>query len=458
MTQLLECIVGLGWGDEGKGKIVDEQAVRARSMFPERRAVVVRFQGGPNAGHSLYTRRDGKLQKFVVHAAPSGLASNSDIAIGPSVAFDPEKFLEEIHAARNNLEYNGRILISGRTGILFSYYRELDSWNESKEGSIGTTKSGIGPFYQDTARRVTRITFHDYVSPSFSDRLLEVLYSKEDELRKKEIVTGSLTDYLNQLVAFHEPLRRELKDYEVVLEDVLREAYLNEGRHIIIEGAQGTMLDVDMGSIPEVTSSHLLAPYAFGSLGLPRRAFKVYGVEKVYPTRVGNGILPTLATDSFQDIAELAGEVGATTGRKRRVGYPDWVLSRRAVQLNDCDGIFLTRADVVQDRELRVGVAYRYKDGESGIVVPTDLADIEEPIYHSETYQWHLWDNQVGLANPLEVDGALRGVRMEYVGGRKQLPDGLLRFIEDHERATGCLVVGVSIGPARGETVMLDKK
>ena len=187
MTQILEVIVGLEWGDEGKGKIVDARAAYAMSHYPSKRTVIVRFQGGPNAGHSIYVRRDdSSLQKFVMHAAPSGLTSNTDVAIGPQVAFDPERFIEELNSARSLFNYHGRVLISERTGMLLDYHRKLDAWREQGEQGIGTTKSGIGPFYEDNARRTTRITFHDYISNKLMKRLYEVLKSKQEELIKKE--------------------------------------------------------------------------------------------------------------------------------------------------------------------------------------------------------------------------------------------------------------------------------
>ena len=240
----------------------------------------------------------------------------------------------------------------------------------------------------------------------------------------------------------------------LIVEDVGEVVSQEKYKRILGEGAQGTMLDVDMGSLPEVTSSHLLAPHAFASLGLPRRAFKIYGVEKIYPTRVGNGILPTLADTDFQNVSQTAGEFGATTGRRRRVGYPDWVIIKRSVLLNDCDGIYITRADNVQDHELNVCIGYIMHDGKSIQEVPEDLNVIKEPVYSGNKYKWHLWEGPKDVSDPIAVDRELRPKRLFYVAGRfNSLPDDLKRFINDHEKFVGCDVVGVSIGPGRDETV-----
>ncbi|MEK6839753.1 MAG: adenylosuccinate synthetase [Nanoarchaeota archaeon] len=462
MKQILEAIVGLEWGDEGKGKIVDERAAYAQSISPSKRTVVVRFQGGANAGHSLYVRdAQHALQKFVVHAAPSGLTTNSDIAIGPHVAFDPECFVNEVMQASKLFNYKGRIMISERVGILMEYHKLLDAWNETGTNAIGTTKSGIGPFYRDNAHRITRITAADYISKDFPSKLQAVLDAKKHELLMADI-TKNVTDYAEHLLSIHDPIRQQLASSIERLEYRLQD-YVEQGNHIIIEGAQGTMLDVDMGSLPEVTSSHLLMPYAFPSLGLSRRDFKVYGVEKVYPTRVGNGALPTLATDSFANVSQDAGEVGATTGRRRRVGYPDWALIKRAVRLNDCDGIYITRVDCVQDRDMKACVGYRV--GEEVIdEMPLDLSRLE-PVYLNQAFRWHLWEGPKDLSDPLKVDQQLRKSRDMYVqGSRDDLPEGLQQYLFRHEAYINeclrnpCPIVGISIGPGRDETVMLMKE
>lgn len=455
------CVVGLQWGDEGKAKILDDIVQEAKNES-DKRVWVVRYQGGANAGHTICAKDlDGNLTKFVTHAAPSGLTSNSDIAIGPNVAFDPEKFLNEVNEARKVFGYNAEIHISERVGISFDYHKKLDAWHESNgECRIGTTQSGIGPFYADNAMRTSRITFADYTGDNFHDKLRQVLKAKSLELRTANIITER---YVDDLIAIHDPIRKELKPYNCRLEYRLNDALRNK-ESIILEGAQGTMLDVDLGTIPDVTSSHLLATEGLASLGLPRSAFKIFGVEKIYPTRVGEGSMPTLALDDFGvEVQKNAGEAGATTGRKRRVGYPDWVVLKYTSMLNDVDGIFITRADCVQGYSLKVCVSYidnyRRKGNHSLIKeVPLKLENVL-PVYIGKSYKYNLWEGDKDLSDPIKVDKALADKRRAYVeGGFKELPIGLTTFIKDQNEYVGKPVSGVSIGPSRGETVMMKSR
>ena len=445
--QILDAYIGLQWGDEGKGKIVDEAASEARALCDGQRTVVVRAQGGPNAGHTTYVpNRSGETVKSVNHSAPSGMTSNADVAIGPHVAFSPAHFVKEMQDARELFGYNGRIMISERVGVLFEFHRLLDKFREGDAAtSVGTTQNGIGPFYEDVARRTTRITFADYISPRFPDRLREVMEMKRRELEPAFEKAGtSFDDCLASILAVHEPLRGELAPFSERLEYRLRD-YLENGDHIIVEGAQGSGLDVDMGTLPDVTSSHLLAPHMFPSLGLPRRAFQIIGVEKIYPTRVGKGEMPTLDTGYFgTTVQREAVEIGATTGRLRRVGYPDWVFVKRSVMINDCDGIVLTRADDVQGHDLKVCIGYNTSSGPTQ-EVPLHLRGVT-PIYDERRFNWRLW-------NVLDEDGK-RYERARYVAlGKSSLPNKLLDFIERHHDYAGVPVVGVSVGPHRGDTV-----
>lgn len=456
MTQVLESYVGLQWGDEGKGKIVDERVAYAQSLEDDKRVVVVRYQGGANAGHSVYVRApSGELKKFVTHAAPSGLTSNADIAIGPHVAFNPLAFMREIEEAQRVFRYSGRILISERVGVLMDYHQKIDAWREGQQNGqgVGSTKQGIGPFYEDNARRTTRITFDEYVSGAFPHKLKSVLELKKRELEEVGVWSDNYCDWL---VTEHEQTRKVLRPFAERLEYRLEE-YLEGGDHILIEGAQGTGLDVDMGTIPDQTASHLLAPHAFPTLGLPRSVFTIYGVEKIYPTRVGKGHFPTLADDDFGTrVVENAGEFGATTGRKRRAGYPDWVFVYRAARINDCDGIYIMRADNVQDQEIKVCTAYQFPDGSLSTEVPLSLEGVQ-PIYSKRRYRWHLFDGPSDLSKPETVDEQLKLLRKKYVeAGFCSLPRDLQQFVHDHNSFVGVPIVGISIGPSRGETVMIQ--
>ncbi|MEK6915523.1 MAG: adenylosuccinate synthetase [Nanoarchaeota archaeon] len=451
MAQVLEVFIGLQFGDEGKGKIVDERVTSAKMVDPSKKVLVVRYHGGANAGHTVLVRNsNGKLVKFVTHSAPTGLTSNSDIAIGPDVAFNPITFAEELDSAVKLFGYNGRVLISNRVGILFEFHKLLDSHSENNDSlNVGSTKQGIGPFYQDNTKRTTRITFQEYISEGFVNRLNEVLNLKRKELENAGIWNEKLFE---KILEEHKYARERLRSFGANLEYALRKDYFDAGHHIIIEGAQGTGLDVNMGDLPNVTSSHLLAPFAFPNLGLPRSKFKIYGIEKIYPTRVGNGHLPSLATDEFAEIGENAGEVGATTGRKRRVGYPDWVFVKRSVIINDCDGIIITRADNVQNNDIKV--CKNYECGGNLTEEISSSLNGNNAIYDDVRYNWHLWDGPKDLSNPLLVDETLRNMRADYVKkGFDSLPDGLKKFIRDHDEFIKCKTIGVSIGPSRGETV-----
>jgi adenylosuccinate synthase len=349
--------------------------------------------------------------------------------------------------------------------MLLDYHRRLDAWKETNAKNIGTTKSGIGPFYKDNADRLTRITFLDYISEHFEEKLREVLEFKKNDLITAGIISRieDIDEYMDEILSTHDPIRKELKKYASRLEYRLND-YLDNGDHIIIEGAQGSTLDVDMGTLPDVTCSHLLAPHAFPGLGLPRKRFKIYGVEKAYPTRVGNGILPTLDEGDFgTTIVKNGGEFGATTGRQRRVGYPDWVLIRRSVMLNDCDGIFLTRTDVMQNHEIKACVAYNIKEDEKSdetktvAEVPLDFSSIKSVEYKKETYKWSLWKGNEDLSDPIKMDAVLKEERQKYIdGGFESLPDGLKDYIKAHDEFVGCPIVSVSLGPGREE--MAERK
>lgn len=447
--QVLDAYIGLQWGDEGKGKVVDEVAAKAIDLGDGRgqRTIVVRAQGGPNSGHTIKTKDSEKKDVTTIqHSAPSGLPSGADVAIGPHTAFSPTHFAQELRDAERLFGYAGRVMISERAGVLFEYHSLLDKLREGDDStSVGSTKNGIGPFYEDNSRRTTRVTVRDYISADFPDRLRRVMEMKRRELEPAfEFAGTSFDDCLARIVATHDPLRNELAQFVERLEYRLQD-YLRNGDNIIIEGAQGSGLDVDMGTIPDTTSSHLLAPSFFPSLGLPRRAFRIIGVEKIYPTRVGKGEMPTLDKGYFGTTVQRdAREVGATTGRPRRVGWPDWVLVKYSAMVNDCDGIVLTRADDVQGHGLKVCVAYRHPDGSVNDEFPLDLKGVV-PVYDERTFNWSLWGK-------IE-DDEIRDARKHYVSDGGDLPSSLLGFIARHDEYVRCPTVGVSIGGNRGETV-----
>jgi len=458
--QVLEAFVGLQWGDEGKGKIIGGRIEHINSLNDNKRTVVIRYQGADNAGHSSFVRDStGNLIKFVTHAAPSGLPYNKDVAIAAHVALNPISFINEVNEARKLFNFNARILISERTSMIFDYHRKLDAWRENSNDSgnkVGSTKRGVGPVYEDRARRTTSINFEDYISNEFPDILRKVINRKKPELELAGIIIGR-NNYFEELLDIHEPIRKELAQYTERLEYRLRD-YLNNGDHILIEGAQGTGLDVDQGTIPYTTSSHLLSHSAFAATGLPRRKFKVYGVEKLYPTRVGSGIMPTFDFGDFgTKVGKNAGEIGASTGRKRDVGYPDLVFLKHSAMINDCDGIITTRVDNVQDMEIKVCTGYDYK-GNLTDEVPLDLRNVK-PVYDKKRFIWHLWEGPGDLSDPLKVDAALRQHRQKYVKeGFYSLPSNCKDYFAFKDNFVGVPTVGISIGPESGEIINLIDK
>ena len=302
------------------------------------------------------------------------------------------------------------------------------------------------------------MTFDDFIH-RFPQKIKEVLALKERELQEAGVWTSH---YGEEIIALYEDARKELGKYGERLEYRLRQDYLAKGRAIVVEGANGTLLDVDMGTIPFTTSSHVLAPQLLASLGLSRKHFTIIGVEKIYPTRVGKGPMPTFDAEFDGLVVPNAGEIGASTGRRRRAGYPDWVLTKYSAYINDCDGIILTRADVVQDTQLqnvplKVCTAYKLPDGKVVDEVPCSLEGVQ-PVYASKSYSYRLWDGLCDLSRPEEVHEALKPLRAAFGrGGREGLPKDLQSLILARDEYVGCPTVAVSIGPARGEMVYTAK-
>ncbi|MBG0755689.1 adenylosuccinate synthase [Vibrio cidicii] len=419
-------VLGTQWGDEGKGKIVD--------LLTEDAKYVVRYQGGHNAGHTLVI--DG--EKTVLHLIPSGiLRNNVKCVIGNGVVLSPEALIKEMKPLEERgIPVRERLFISEACPLILQYHVALDQAREIARGkkAIGTTGRGIGPAYEDkVARRGLRVgDLFDMVS--FAEKLKEVMEYHNFQLvnfYKAEPV--SYDEVLEQAKGYAELLTSMVIDVTDELD-----AARKRGDKIMFEGAQGTLLDIDHGTYPYVTSSNTTAGgVAAGSGFGPRYLGYILGIAKAYCTRVGAGPFPT---ELFDDVGEHLGvkghEFGATTGRKRRCGWFDAVAMRRAIQINSVSGFCLTKLDVLDGlKELKICTAYQMEDGSILEVSPMAAEAFEKatPIY--ETMPG--WSENTFGAKSLE-----------------DLPKAAIDYIKRIEELTGVSVDIISTGPDRNETII----
>ena len=394
-------VIGMEWGDEGKGKIID--------FLAENADIIARFNGGNNAGHTI--EADGK--KIVLHLIPSGVMRKGKLNVaGSGLVIDPKILVGEIkNLEKNNIKISPEnLLISHNAHIILPYHIEEDK----KTGSgIGTTARGIGPAYADKAERIG-IKFYELI---------------DDSLFKKRF--GS------------EPFFEEYKNYANALKPyacdsslILNEA-IDKGKKIIFEGAQGTLLDIDHGTYPFVTSSSTIAGGVCTGLGIsPKKVQGVLGVCKAYKTRVGNGPFPTEITGSMGEKIQKTGkEFGATTGRQRRVGWFDSIIGKYSVMINGIDSIALTKLDVLTTIEkIKICVAYRHK----GSIIKNFTTNIKflmacEPVYE-ELDGW--WDD------------------ITKINSYDRLPNNAKRYLRRIEELLGVPISIVSVGPKREQTIV----
>ena len=368
-------VVGAQWGDEGKGKIVD--------LLTETADVVVRYQGGHNAGHTVVVGD----QVFILHLIPSGiLRPGKSCVIGNGVVVDPSALLHEIRDLEaRGITVQDRLFLSGRAHLILPYHRVIEKASETRKGArrIGTTGRGIGPTYADKMSRVG-LRVDDLFEPkAFRDRLAQNVEDIKaiSAMKRLPAVRGlDLDAVCDEHLAYAERLRPYVTDTSRLVNQVL-----DEGRHVLFEGAQGTLLDVDHGTYPFVTSSSTVAGGACTGAGVgPTRIDRVLGVVKAYTTRVGSGPFPTELTDEQGAMLQRRGqEYGATTGRKRRCGWFDAVAVRFAVRVNGLSGLAVTKLDVLDDcPAIKICVGYRV-DGTVRDEWPGDLRTLEAcaPVY-----------------------------------------------------------------------------
>ncbi|HHY09934.1 MAG TPA: adenylosuccinate synthase [Firmicutes bacterium] len=418
-------LVGTQWGDEGKGKITDVLAAQAD--------VVARFQGGNNAGHTVVV---GDLE-YRLHLIPSGILSKGTTClIGSGVVVDPAVLAEEIRYLNEGGIQTSNLYISDRAHVIMPYHRVLDLLEEeARPAKIGTTGRGIGPAYVDKYMRLgIRLgDLKDEKSLScaldralpFNNRLLEKVYGREP---------FSKAELLEEYLGYGREIAPLLTDGSLLIHRALE-----NGKNILLEGAQGTHLDVDHGTYPYVTSSNPTAGGAAVGVGLgPNRIDRVVGVVKAYTTRVGGGPFPTELKDATGDlIRERGKEFGTTTGRPRRCGWFDAVMLRHSVRVNGLTDLALTLLDVLDVlEEIKVCVAYDYK-GERLEHFPADLNVLKEctPIY--ETLPG--WQTDLSALTD-----------------KKELPQKALDYISFVEEQMGCTASIISVGPRRDQTMILD--
>ena len=415
-------IVGAQWGDEGKGKITD--------LLAERADLVVRYQGGNNAGHTVVVGNEN----FKFHLLPSGVVQNKEVRIASGVVIDPRVLVQEL----DTLEKRGitpRLRIDPRAHVILPVHNALDEAREAAagEGKLGTTGRGIGPCYEDRASRAG-IRFEDLVDEArFRRKVIPLLEAKAQLLGKVYQRKGpAQEDIVKEYVDLGRRLAGTLGD---VSEEV-HSALQTDGRVVLFEGAQGTLLDLAFGTYPYVTSSHPLSGSVFVNVGLPPSPLEVIGVSKAYTTRVGSGPFPTELDGKVADrIREVGKEYGTTTGRPRRCGWLDLVMLKYAHRLNGFSQLALTKLDVLSGfKKLRIATSYRYDGVEIGWPYDIEVLSKVEPVYE-------------------ELDGFTLGRTDSY----EDLPEEAQEYIAFIERTLEVPVTIVSVGPARQQTLFKSK-
>lgn len=343
-------IIGAQWGDEGKGKIVD--------FLTERSDFVVRFQGGCNAGHTVVVNNE----KYILHQIPSGiLHKGKKCLIGNGVVLDPKGLLNEIETLQNKgIEIDNNLFIAKHCHLIMPYHIAIEEQSEKKK-KIGTTKRGIGPSYTDKISR-NGIRMIDLFYPEIFMSKIKANLEIINFLLKHLYATDILDEnrIYDQYMSYAEKLKKYVADVDIIINKAI-----DEGKNILFEGAQGTLLDIDHGTYPYVTSSNTIAGGACTGVGVsPRKIDRILGIVKAYTTRVGEGPFPTEIKDSIGDeMRQRGGEYGATTGRPRRCGWLDLVGLKHSVRVNGFTGIAITKLDILDGIEkLKICIGYKYED------------------------------------------------------------------------------------------------
>ncbi|HNR44944.1 MAG TPA: adenylosuccinate synthase [Methanofastidiosum sp.] len=421
---MLLAIIGSQWGDEGKGKVTD--------IYAENSDIVVRFQGGNNAGHTIVV--GDKTYKF--HLMPSGAVHKKSLVLGNGVVVDPKVLIEEIEKLKKD-GFNPDISISDRANIIMPYHRILDGIEEKMKGALaaGTTRKGIGPCYSDKISRFG-IRFSDLLDLEvFRDKLNLIVPIKQKIFDAfDEDVNLNIESIFNEYVSYRAYLKDYIKDTSVFLNN----AY-DQGKNILMEGAQGTHLDIDHGIYPFTTSSNTNAGGICTGSGIsPKKIDRIVGITKAYTSRVGEGPFPTELLDKEGEyLREKGKEFGTTTGRPRRCGWLDLVLVKYSCLLNNFSGLAITKIDVLTEmKKLKICYAYDYK-GKIIHDFPSNMKILSEckPLY-AEFEGWEEFD-------------------WKNIKDAKSLPTQLqayTRYIEEQTKTPICMI---SYGPKRDETLII---
>ena len=416
----VDVILGLQWGDEGKGKVVD--------VLTPHYQVVARFQGGPNAGHTL----EFNGEKYVLRSIPSGIFQGDKVnVIGNGVVLDPILFKEEAEAlARSGHDLTERLYISKKAHLILPTHRVLDAAFEAAKGSskIGTTGKGIGPTYTDKiSRNGVRVgdIFLDF------KKIYEVAKARHENILESLGYNYDIDELERQWFEGIE----YLKKFRIIDSEHEINRFLAEDKAILAEGAQGTLLDLDFGSYPFVTSSNTICAGACTGLGIgPNRIGEVYGIFKAYCTRVGSGPFPTeLFDETGEALCRLGHEFGAVTGRKRRCGWLDMVALKYAIMVDGVTKLIMMKADVMNDFDtIKVAEAYEI-DGRRVTEFPYDIQDDVKPVYR----EFKGWKTD-----------------LKQVRRYEDFPAEFKTYVEYIERETGVPVAIISVGPDRDETIV----
>lgn len=418
-------VVGLQYGDEGKGKITD--VLSAKSDY------VVRFQGGDNAGHTVYAGEE----KFVLHLLPSGvLQCKGKCIIANGVVVNPKAFLKEIGQIEEKGMRTDHVFISRRAHVIMPYHILLDTYREEEEGGtqIGTTKKGIGPCYEDKIARVG-IRMVDLLNPEVLAEKIKKNLKTKNSLFEKYFEKPKLDfdEIYNEFLALGETLKDRIVDTEVELNEAI-----HDGKNILFEGAQAAMLDIDFGTYPYVTSSSPTTGGVCSGAGVPPTSLQnLIGVAKAYTTRVGNGPFPTELNDEIgEEMRKVGHEFGATTGRPRRCGWLDLVSLKHATMINGINNLVITKLDVLSGMPtLKIATKYKTEDGKIIDYFTSSTTKLYnyEPMYE----ELEGWTEDITHARTYD-----------------ELPANAKKYIEFIEKHLGINVYLVSVGPERTQNII----
>ncbi|RCK71612.1 MAG: Adenylosuccinate synthetase [Ignavibacteriae bacterium] len=418
-------ILGAQWGDEGKGKIVD--------LLSDNIDITARYQGGANAGHTIIYENN----QYVLHLIPSGIFNNNVICvIGNGVVFDPEAFLKELQMLKNlNIDFKNRILISHNAHLIMPYHKILDRIKENKIDKIGTTGMGIGPAYVDKASRIGIKTL-DLLDKKILKEKIKKNLQYYNDLFQKIYNTKPVNE--NEMISQYEMYASQIEDFITDTSLYLNNA-IKSGKRIIAEGAQGTLLDIDHGTYPFVTSSNPTAGGVCIGLGIPPTSItSILGVVKAYCTRVGEGPFPTeLNNELGEKIRRIGAEYGATTGRPRRCGWFDAFALKYSIMINGIQKLAVTKLDVLNDfDEIFICTSYEY-EGKAIKTFPTDILSLGAitPVYE----RFEGWKTDISGVKRFE-----------------DLPENAIKYLSAIEKYTGVGISIVSVGSKREQTIIVE--